>query len=270
MRIFLSVVFILVIVACDKEANTNLDTESKSQQKPVNPVVASDSPLQVVLNSQAEDIQARYGARHPEQTLTFFDIQPGATVVEYLPGGGWYSKILLPYLGQNGRLIGVDYALEMWRNFSFADDNFIEQRKNWTQTWQQEANGWSKNGATVSAFISASMPESLAGTADYVLFIRALHNLARFENDGGYLTSAISEAYTILKPGGIVGVVQHEARENMPDDWANGENGYIKKAFVIEKMQAAGFEFVAESNINNNVKDQPTETDMVWRIRWPL
>jgi len=92
----------------------------------------------------------------------------------------------------------------------------------------------------------------MAGTADAVLYIRALHNLARFEPKEASLSNAFKETYTVLKPGGIVGIVQHQAREDRPDDWANGDNGYLKKSFLVSKMQDAGFEFVGESNINEN------------------
>ena len=63
-----------------------------------------------------------------------------------------------------------------------------------------------------------------------------------------------------------MGVVQHHARDEMPDEWATGANGYLKKQFVIDQMEAAGFEFVAESDINANPKDQPTTEDFVWRL----
>ena len=47
------------------------------------------------LAAQPEETQQRYGARHPQETLEFFGITPGMTVVEALPGGGWYTKILM-------------------------------------------------------------------------------------------------------------------------------------------------------------------------------
>ena len=103
-------------------------------------------------------------------------------------------------------------------------------------------------------------------TADAVLLIRALHNLARFEGDGGFLSAALTDVRDVLKPGGIVGVVQHEARPDMPDDWANGDNGYLKWDFVVGAMEAAGFEFVAASDLNENPLDQPTVDDKVWRL----
>ena len=50
------------------------------------------------------------------------------------------------------------------------------------------------------------------------------------------------------------------------DEWANGSRGYLKKGFVIAQMQAAGFEFVASSDVNANSKDQPAAEDIVWRL----
>ena len=189
------------------------------------------------------------------------------TVVEALPGGGWYTRILLPYLGAGGQLIGADYALEMWPNFEFVTDEFFEERKTWVQDWVADAEEWrTDDSAEISAFVLGSVPESMHGTADAVLFIRALHNMARFESNGKFLSAAIRDSYDVLKPGGIVGIVQHHARDTMPDKWADGEMGYLKKDYVIEMMEAAGFEFVDESAMNANSKDMPTTDQYVWRL----
>jgi predicted methyltransferase len=96
--------------------------------------------------------------------------------------------------------------------------------------------------------------------------IRALHNLARFEDDGEYLTTAVSNVYDVLKPGRILGVVQHRARDEMPDEWADGSASYLKQQFVIDRLTEAGFEFVDSSDVNENPKDQPTVDDIVWRL----
>jgi predicted methyltransferase len=228
----------------------------------------SDSErLASILAAQPEETQARYAYRHPQETLEFFGIEPGMAVVEALPGGGWYTKILLPYLGQAGHVWGADYSLEMYPMFGFFSEEQLEAKKTWTTKFTTDAEEWAgEEGACVSAWVFGEMPEAAQGQADAVLFIRALHNLARFDEKGGFLTAALQNAYDILKPGGIVGVVQHQARDEMPDDWANGAKGYLKKDFVIAKMEAAGFEFVAESDINQNPKDQPAESDIVWRL----
>ena len=228
---------------------------------------AGDDRLGAILAAQPARAQARYKYRHPQETLDFFGVEPGMTVMEVLPGSGWYTKILLPYLGSDGRLIAADYSMEMWPHFPFANKKFLEQKKSWAQDWMAGVKAWrTDEDAEVSAFVLGSLPESMHGTADVVLFMRALHNLARFESEGDFLGEAIRDAYDILKPGGVVGIVQHHARDDMPDSWADGKNGYLKKGFVIAKMQAAGFELVGESDINANPADQPTTAEFVWRL----
>jgi predicted methyltransferase len=233
-------------------------------------VFAADSNsehLTQILAAQPAEVQARYEWRHPQQTLEFFGIAPTMTVVEALPGEGWYSKILLPYLGSGGSLIGADYSLSMYPKFGFFPPEFLEEKKTWVSTWTAEAQTWGgENSAVVSAFVFGDMPEAFKGTANAVLFIRALHNLARFNADGAYLDQALQDAFDILEPGGIVGIVQHQAAEDSPADFAGGSHGYLKKSFVMKAMADAGFEFVAESAINENPKDQPGPDDIVWRL----
>jgi len=248
----------LTLIACNSEPVAITQTETAAPQ---------ESPLTTVLDAQPEKVRARYQYRHPQETLEFFGIEPGMTVMEALPGGGWYSKILLPYLGKDGHLIGADYDLDMYAAFGFYDDERLEKLKTWVTDWTADAESWRDDGsASVSAFVLGSMPGDLAGSADAVLFIRALHNLNNYESEGGYLTAALADAYTLLKPGGIVGVVQHQSSNEMPDKWADGSNGYLKKSLVVERMESAGFEFVSASSMNENSNDRPGEEDFVWRL----
>lgn len=228
---------------------------------------APSDRLERVLAAQPEDVRARYEYRHPQQTLEFFGIEPGMVVVEALPGAGWYSRILVPYLGPDGKLIGANYAHDMWPKFGFFEQPFIDSMETWVQDWPQQAGEWQgEDGAAIEAFEFGALPAEMEGTADAVLLIRALHNLARFEGDGGYLSTALEDAFRVLKPGGIVGVVQHKARDEMTDDWAGGSAGYLKEQFVIDRMEEAGFEYVASSDVNQNPADQPTAEDVVWRL----
>lgn len=225
------------------------------------------SQLEKVLAAQPDEVQARFPARHARETIEFFGLQPGMTVMEALPGGGWYSKILIPFLGNEGSLIGADYAEDMYPRFGFFAQDVLDSKKTWVTDWTAEASAWvAEGGASISAFQMGSMPDDMTGTADAVFFVRALHNLARFEADGAYLTKAVADAFNILKPGGVMGVVQHQARDEMPDDWASGSRGYLKQSFVIETMENAGFVLEASSDFNNNPADQPTTDDIVWRL----
>lgn len=229
---------------------------------------ADKKQLVAVTQSLPAEHQARYAARHPVETLEFFGIKQGDTVVEALPGEGWYSKILLPYLGAEGRLIATDYSLPMWPEFGgFATPEFIEKRKAWPAQFPIDAKTWGgANGAKGEAYTFADMPAELTGKVDAVLFIRALHNLARFDAKGNYLKQALAETHRVLKPGGVVGIVQHAMAEDKPDAWADGSRGYLKRSYLISAMTAAGFEFVGESDINKNPKDDPQADENVWRL----
>ena len=251
----------LVLAACQPAADTA--NEGSPQQEPAAEVDA----LAALLDAQPEETKARYQYRHPQETIEFFGIEPGMTVVEALPGGGWYTRILLRWLGSEGRLIGADYSLEMYPNFGWASDEFLAEQAKWMPNFVAWATEWGgENGASVRAFHFGSLPRNLVGTADVVFMVRAMHNLARFESEGGFLTAALGDAFDVLKPGGTLGVVQHHARDEMPDEFADGSHGYLKKSFVIAAAERAGFEFVAESDVNANPKDQPSEDDIVWRL----
>ncbi len=229
-------------------------------------IMADDHNLAEILAAQPEEVQARYQYRHPQETLEFFGVEPGMTVVEVLPGGGWYTKILLPYLGAGGKLIGADYPLEAWGSV-YSNEEFLQGRKTWPGDWSEEARGWfGEDGAEVDAFVLGSLPDSMQDSADAFLFIRAMHNLNHPEPEGAHLKSAIQTAWSALKSGGIVGIVQHHARDEMSDAWAKGSNGYLKRDYVVGLMEAAGFELADESDINANDNDRPTESEHVWRL----
>lgn len=272
MNKFLLPLLALALVACQKAPAPTTDSPKEAAKAvategPATAITSQRGRLEMVLKAQAPEAHGRYQYRHPRETLEFFGIEPGQTVIEALPGGGWYSKILAPYLGKDGKLIGADYPLDMYKNFGFYNEEFAETKKTWVTDWSADAAGWSgPDGAGVAAFVFGALPTEMEGTADAVLFVRAMHNLARFEGDGGFLTEAINDAYRALKPGGIVGIVQHEARPDTSDEWASGKSGYLKKDFLIQQMSKGGFEFVAESDINANAEDQPAESDIVWRL----
>ncbi|MEO0833277.1 MAG: methyltransferase domain-containing protein [Pseudomonadota bacterium] len=286
-NLFLSTVAVFALGACSGETPAETQAPSTTEAAPetstptdatpapetaLQPeVMATDSGarLDSVLASQPEAIKARYGARNPKATLEFLKIEPGMTVVEVLPGNnGWYTGILMPYLGSDGTLVGVDYDPEMWAAFGgFVNEEFLEARRSWAQSWTKNAGETrGEDDAAVKAFAFGNMPAEMAGTADAVLMIRALHHLNRFEEKGGFLTSALEETSRVLKPGGFVGVVQHRGPEGNEDSWATGDQGYVKQSAVITAFTAAGFELVDQSEINANPKDQPSNEDRVWRL----
>ena len=224
--------------------------------------------LEAVLAAQPADVQARYQWRHPKETLEFFGVAPGMTVVDTLPGEVWYSGILGAYLGPDGEVIGADYAPDMWKLFgAFADEEFLAQKKNWPAEWIAGSSKWATvDGAKVGAFAYGSIPDDMKGAVDVVLLVRAMHHFNRFEDEGGWRTKGLADLMSLLKPGGVVGVVQHRAPEGNSDQWAEGDKGYVKQSAMIAAFEAAGFEFAGSSEINANPADKPTEADNVWRL----
>ncbi|MEO0437528.1 MAG: methyltransferase [Pseudomonadota bacterium] len=260
----------IALAACQESSEIEAELGEQAAE-PISEVVTEDlfpANLAAVLAAQPEDVQARYQYRHPQETLEFFGIEPGMTVLEALPGGGWYSKILLHYLGEEGALVGADYDQALFPLFGFFSEEELKEKETWVADWTAQAEAWYPGAqvAAISAMQFGSLPDSLAGSVDAVLLVRALHNLARFESEGGFLTAAMADITAALKPGGVVGIVQHMAPEELPDAWASGEAGYLKKSFVVETFEDAGLELVAETDINVNPADVPTTEDMVWRL----
>ncbi|WP_096086341.1 class I SAM-dependent methyltransferase [Agaribacterium haliotis] len=273
-------VAVCLLAACSKSSQDSTDQAASSaavvhasgaelkQQEQLKLKAETDSQrLARILEQNKASLGDRYGARHPQQTIEFFNIKPGMTVVEALPGAGWYSQILAPYLGSKGKLIGADYSADIWQHFSWASENFIEKRKSWPQTWSADVRSWSEGDApqVVGTNLGAMGPY-YDGQVDVVLFIRALHNMYRLQAQQPFYSDALALSFRVLKPGGVVGVVQHQAPDNYSLEWADGSRGYLNKAALIESFEKAGFALVAQSDVNENPKDQPSMDDFVWRL----
>lgn len=226
----------------------------------------AEPALTAALAARSDEDKHRDTYRHPAETLMFFQVEPGMTVAEGLPGGGWYTRILANYLGAKGTLYGVNYADRMWRMFEFATPKWISQRINASNQFPEQVASFTDNGITARGFNFDQVPQGVEGTVDRVLLIRALHNLNRFERLAETRTEALASVYAMLKSNGLVGVVQHRAPESADDYWAMGNAGYLKQSHVIAMFEKAGFELVAASEINANPRDQPTQDEVVWRL----
>ena len=229
-------------------------------------VADHDARLQAVLDARSDEARARDQYRHPNETLHLFGIKEGMTVIDALPGS-WYGDILAPLVGEEGTYIGVRYGKWFFEN-RFPDDADArwEKAQAWLTEWPESAAeyGGGKDTPEIAAYFFPGLPASLDNSVDAFLMFRALHHTNRF--DPKYLDMTAADAFRVLKPGGIVGVVQHRAPEDADDDWANGSNGYLKQSRVIEAFKAAGFALDNASEINANRKDQPVKGDMVWRL----
>lgn len=225
----------------------------------------SSNTLTKVIEQRSD--QSRDTARHPHATLEFFQLKPGMVVAEVLPGGLWYSKIIAPYLASSGKgaLYALDYPAVIYQNFGASEEN-VKKRIDNNNKFAAKIHQLTSKEFKAANYPFDDVPDDLDETVDRVLFIRALHNLNRYENKDDTVSTALQDTYRILKPDGLVGVVQHRLPESAPDEKADGSRGYLKQSQVIALFESMGFKLVAQSEINANPKDKPNDDDIVWRL----
>ncbi len=192
--------------------------------------------------------------RHPAQTLTFFDIQPEQTVVEIWPGGGWYTEVLAEKMNGKGQLIAAHFPKDSNVNF------FRRSRQQFEDKISLQKDHY-KN-LTLKDF---EPPKSLniadPSSADRVLTFRNVHNWMR--NDSEQV--AFDAFFKALKPGGILGVVEHRA----PDSFnlqQMVDSGYVSSWYVIKLAKQAGFVLLESSEINANKLDTKSHPNGVWTL----
>ena len=193
--------------------------------------------------------------RHPEQTLLFFGLGPGATVVEVWPGKGYWTEIVAPYLA---RTDGVLYAanFQLGPNADAAQAEIVGRFKD-------RFNGDRKLYGTLkmTQFGATSGPIGQAGSADLVLFM----NTVNVWMGDALVDKAFRDAYAALKPGGVLGVEQHRANPDTVQD-PSAASGYVTEAYVKKLAEEAGFMFSASSEINANPKDDKDHPFGVWTL----
>jgi predicted methyltransferase len=202
--------------------------------------------------SEAHQQRDRY--RHPLETLTFFDIKPDMTVVEIWPGGkGWYTEILAPYLKDQGTF----YAAQFDSNASIP--YFQKSYQDFLTKTQAQPELYEKMQITVlqpPEHLSIAPPDS----ADRVLTFRNVHNWVK----SNQVESVFAAMFKVLKPGGILGVVEHRLPADQSDPSA--ESGYVKEQDVIQWAENAGFKLLDRSEINANPKDTHDYPKGVWTL----
>lgn len=221
-------------------------------------VAAVDPALSTMLASpiRGEDGK-RDKYRHPAETLAFFQVRPGMTVVDYMPNGWWYTRVLVPYLGPNGRYIAMNPDVS--QATGYLHDSYDDVA---SKVAAEHAKWAGANDAQVSGFNTQNYPKTLDGTVDRVLIFREMHNQFRF----GWLNADMLAIRKMLKPGGLLGIVDHRMNEDAPFSMTDGNKGYLRQSDVVHLMDAYGFDLVAKSEINANPKDPKNWTIGVWQL----
>jgi predicted methyltransferase len=200
------------------------------------------------------EYKARDQYRHPRQTLEFFDIKEDMTVVEIWPGDGWYTEILAPYLKEHGKLYAAHFSAD-------AEVPYYQKSlKNYVTKLSKQPDLYGKIELT-----ELQPPEALEiapdNSADRILTFRNVHNWMQ----NGQAAAVFNAMYKALKPGGILGVVEHRGSSKKPQDYT-GASGYVSEDYVIALARNAGFEFLAKSEINANSKDTKDYPEGVWTL----
>jgi predicted methyltransferase len=192
--------------------------------------------------------------RHPRETLQFFGLRPDMTVVEIWPGNGWYTEILAPLLRERGQL----YAAQM-------DPGSSEYAKNAVEAFRSKLalrpDLYDKVVLTTLAPAAAGKQIAPPGSADLVLTFRNLHNWMMF----GWERDALVAMHAALKPGGILGIVEHRGNPAVPQD-AKAASGYVNEQYAIQLIESAGFKLVGRSQINANPRDTKDYEKGVWTL----
>lgn len=199
--------------------------------------------------------RARDPWRHPLETLRFFGLQREQTVIEIAPGAGWYTEILAPWLRDRGRLIAAHYARddasEYRRRSRAVFDRFLATRSDLYD-----------RVVTVTLPTSARFTDLPAATAaDAIVTFRNVHNWLT----DGHLDQTLRAFALALKPGGVLGVVDHRAPAGASLDWMT-RSGYVSEALMESAAQAAGFRLQARSEVNANPLDDKYHPNGVWSL----
>lgn len=226
--------------------------------EPSSSSMAQDNALEqaVQAESRQDTNKARDKFRNPEQTLAFFGIRPDMTVVEISPGGGWYTEILAPYLQKDGLLYAAHFPADSESGY------YARSRQAFVERVANDANFANIVVTEFSPFSETAIAPP--ASADMVLTFRNLHNW--YMNGGeDAVQNAFLQFYTALKPGGVLGVVDHRLPEDRPDaDMAS--SGYMKESFAVAMAEAVGFELAERSEINSNAKDTADHPRGVWTL----
>ena len=202
---------------------------------------------------RSKENSARDVYRHPKETLGFFGVQPGMTVVEVWPGTGWYSEILAPLLAERGQLYAAHFSDEANANFKLR---LLSRYK------EKLASADVYDRVILTVLDPPRFTEiAPAQSADLVLTFRNVHNWMKDNTE----LEVFEAFYRALKPGGILGVVEHRANEPISREQMIA-TGYVSETYTIELAKRAGFTLLARSEINANPSDEKNYPEGVWTL----
>ncbi len=202
-------------------------------------------------------VRDRY--RHPLETLGFFGVNAKQTVVEITPGAsGWYTEILTPYLRNDGAYIAAQVDPMAMAEGRSRDNQqkTIDALKARLAKYPMQF-----DRAQIATFDPKQPMLAAPGSADAVLTFRNVHNWVA----GGTADAYFAAFFAALKPGGVLGVVDHRAKPGTEIETMKS-SGYLTEQLVIDLATKAGFVLDARSEVNANPKDTTDHPNGVWTL----
>lgn len=192
--------------------------------------------------------------RHPIESLKFWGLEPGMTILEVQPGGGYWTDILAPFARATG---GQYYATAADLDNPDTSEGARKGRADFEAKLASKPAVYGKAKFVNWGAKSAPLPQN---TFDFILTARSVHGWM----GQGIADKVFKDFARGLKPGGILAIEQHRAKPGTQDPKAS--TGYVTEAYVIELAKKAGLELVAKSEINANPKDTADHPFGVWTL----
>ena len=236
-----------ILVAC---SSGTTQVEEKAEAPVEKAVVEPTSLAEIIAHPRRGDEALRDQYRHPKETLEFFGVGPGKKVAEIWPG--WYTNVIAPYMKENnGQYVAVLYSQGVSERLDKRIAAYKEKYSDTDVYGEIEYGGFLKDSGAI-------LP---ANSVDVLMSFRNVHNWM----GGGYADQAFSEFYAALKPGGILGIVEHRLPESAVQN-PKGSSGYVQESYMKDLAIRAGFEFVASSEVNANPRDTADHPFGVWTL----
>lgn len=207
---------------------------------------------------RSEANKARDAWRHPKETLAFFGIEPTMKVIEITPGGGWYTEVLAPWIKGQGALIAANVDPASAKSEA-AKNYYAKSNKAYADKLAADPDNYVEVSTIEFKMGDANFGPD--GSADAVLTFRNVHNWTSSGADADMFRAF----HAVLKPGGVLGVVEHRAAPGTSAE-ASAKSGYIAQEYVVKLATDAGFVLEAESEINANPKDTRDHEGGVWAL----
>lgn len=263
----------LALAACGGNPEPPKPAAAPEPAKPAAPAPTAPSPPPVSADVANWDIQlaqvlaghwrseenrARDAYRHPRETLAFFGLKPGMTVIEITPGGGWYTEILGPLLKDHGKLVAA--LVDANTASSEGTKNYLT-KSNAKFKDKLAAGADQYSGVEVREFAMTKPALGEPASADLVLTFRNVHNFMMWKSD----KELFGAAFDVLKPGGVLGVTDHRAAAGADMEKIK-DSGYVPEDYVVKLATDAGFVLDGKSEINANPKDTKDYEKGVWTL----